>query len=88
MQSRPSSTRWSTAWSGYSGSPEWKPTTHTGAHSVKVGETSTLDVDAMKLLVRYGADPTIPTRHPSGTVEFTDIPPDTTQAAVGITHSF
>jgi ankyrin repeat protein len=41
-----------------------------------------LDVDAMKLLVRYGADPSIPTRRPSGTVEFTDIPPDQAEAAL------
>jgi len=34
-----------------------------------------LDVEAMKLLVRYGADPTIPTRRPAGKMQyFIDMP--------------
>jgi ankyrin repeat protein len=41
-----------------------------------------LDVDAMRLLARHGADPTIPTRRPAGRVEFTDIPPDEAEAAL------
>src|SRR5262245_42425352 len=36
----------------------------------------------MKLLVRYGADPKLPTFRPSGAVEFTDIPPDASDSAL------
>ncbi len=46
-----------------------------------------LDVDAMRLLVRYGADPTIPTKRPSGEVEFTDIPSNAADAALKEDHS-
>jgi ankyrin repeat protein len=41
-----------------------------------------LDVDAMRLLARHGADPTIPTRRPAGRIEFTDIPPDEMEAVL------